>query len=73
MFIKKDTKLIVNDKRKGTFKAIATRDFDTETEEFYPIATRQVVRGMVNEWLPGEAIPCRKGIATIRLDEVERE
>ena len=73
MFIKKDTKLIVNDKRKGTFKAIATRDFDTETEEFYPVVTQQAVSGMVNEWLPGESIPCRKGISAIRIDEEEGE
>ena len=54
MIVKAGTNLIVNSKRKGTFKAVATRDFDTETEEFYPVATRQNISGMVNEWLPGE-------------------
>lgn len=71
--IRKGTNLVVNSKRKGTYKAIATRDFDIETEEFYPVATRQTVRGMANEWLPGESIPCRKGISAIRIDEEEGE
>ena len=69
MYVKKGTNLIVKSKRKGTFKAVAIRDFDTENEEFYPVATRQYVSGMSNDWLPGEEIPCRKGIATITLDK----
>jgi hypothetical protein len=45
------------------------RDFDTETEEFFPVATLQFVRGMSNDWVKGEEIPCRNSLCNIRLLE----
>ncbi len=59
MKIEKGQKLIISHARKGVFNAIALQDFDTETEEWYPVATADYVEGMVNDWLPGESIPCR--------------
>lgn len=69
MFIKKGTKLTVQDNRKGTFQATAAKDFDTETDEFYPILTQEYVCGLANEWYPGEKIPCRKGISRIIVEQ----
>ena len=69
MIIKKGTLLIVKDKRKGKYEARAVRDFDTK-DEWYPVTPTQTVFGMSNYWDPGEAIPCRKGIATIEIKEV---
>lgn len=66
MFIKAGTKLTVYDRRKGRFEAIAGGDFDTEKDEFYPIITAQYVSGAANDWFPGEKIPCRKGISTVK-------
>ena len=68
MIIKKGQTFTVHDRRKGIFRGIATKDFDTEKDEFYPVATLECVRGLANDWEPGEAIPCRNGISTINLE-----
>lgn len=65
MIIKEGTKLTVRHRRHGTFEGIAIRDFDTETEEFYPIATAEYVNGMISEWFPGEDVPCRNTLCEI--------
>ncbi len=65
MLIKEGTKLTVRHRRKGTFEGIAMRDFDTETEEFYPIAAAEIVSDMANEWLQGEEIPCRNTLCVV--------
>lgn len=65
MIIKAGTKLTVKHRRHGTFEGIALRDFDTETTEFYPIAAAKIVYGMVNEWEPGEEVPCRNTLCVI--------
>ena len=59
---------VKNIRRKGVFKGVAIKDFDTEKDEFYPVATLEYVRGAANDWEPGEAIPCRRGISTINLE-----
>lgn len=59
MEIKKGQKLNIVHARKGVFKAVALQDFDTEKEEWYPVATFEYVEGMANDWLPGETISCR--------------
>lgn len=65
MLIKAGTKLTVKHSRKGTFEGIAEKDFDTETTEFYPIITLEYVCGIVNKWLEGERISCRKSLCAI--------
>lgn len=60
---------MVKDRRKGSFKAVAIRDFDTEADEFYPIATEEFVSGMSTDWEPGEEIPARRGISTVEIRE----
>lgn len=72
MIIKKGTRLIVLDRRKGQYVAEALRDFDTEKDEFYPVTPLKTVVGMVNTWDHGDEIPCRKGIATIKVKEGEK-
>ncbi len=67
MKITKDSLLEVQHCRKGRFTAIATRDFDTEDETFYPVKTTKKVRGYVNEWEPGEEIPCRDCLCTVKV------
>lgn len=69
MKILKGTIVEVNSSRRGIFEGIALKDFDTETDEFYPIALHQekMIRGMNNEWENGEEIPCRKTLCTIKI------
>jgi len=69
MIIKKGTFLNVRHSRKGNFKGIATKDFDTEKEEFYPIAVMQEkpVEGLDTEWKQGEEIPCRNTLCKIEI------
>ena len=65
MKVKKGTILIINHKRKGTFKGIARDDFDTEVDEFYPIVAGDFVCGMASDWEEGEEIPCRNSLCNI--------
>ena len=51
--------MAISHARKGGFKAVAVRDFDTSAVEFWPVATLVEVRGMANDFEPGEEIPCR--------------
>lgn len=62
MIIKKNQLLLVKHNRKGTFKAIALEDFDTEKDEFYKIAVEDTVCGMSQDWMRGERIPCRASL-----------
>lgn len=60
MKIIKGQHLHINHRRKGEFNAAALRDFDTDTEEFYPVAVAEgLVEGIVTDWEEGEKIPCR--------------
>ena len=60
MKITKGTLLNITHSRKGTFKAIAYKDFDTDEETWYPVTVAQSgVRGMLEDWFDGEKIPCR--------------
>ena len=70
MKIKQGEKINVWHKRKGFFEAIAKRDFDTETETFYPLILAQTskdktVFGLSEQWENGEEIPCRKDLCRI--------
>lgn len=63
--IKAGTKLRITHSRKGTFECIATRDFDPETEDFFPARLiSKAVEGMATSWQEGEEIPCRKMFVT---------
>ena len=60
MEIRKDQLLQIEHSRKGVFVAVATRDFDTEAEAFWPLAVAKgYIRGFSRDWAAGEAIPCR--------------
>ena len=65
MHIKKDTILKINHIRKGQFTAIAERDFDTETTEWYPIVAAELVTGRSQNWEIGEHIACRAKFCTL--------
>lgn len=67
MKVEKGQKIRVHDIRKGKFEAVALESFDTEIDEFYPVATLEFVSGLVNDWDIGERIPCRRGISKIYL------
>ncbi len=71
MRIKKGQKLQIKHNRSGKFKVIAEKNFDTETEEFYPVvlAKGQYVEGMASDWEEGDAIPCRRSLCTIQKTE----
>ncbi len=71
MKIKKDQKVTIRSRRKGVYKAIAVRDFDTETDEYYPVATLERVRGLTQIWKKGDLIPCRRGLSVVVVDDEE--
>jgi hypothetical protein len=70
MKIDKDTLLQVKSSRKGNYKAIALKDFDTE-DEWYPVALAEnkAIVGMnkANLWIAGDEVPCRKGLNTVEI------
>ena len=73
MKIKKDTLLNVNHSRSGKWVGIATDDFDTEKDEWYPIALAQEaeVHRLNTFWEKGENMPARRGLCTVEIKEVK--
>lgn len=72
MQIQKGDLLNIQHTRKGFFKAVATRDFDTDEEEFYPVvvAPSTYVRGVSsNIFPPGCDIPCKRSLVKMILIE----
>ena len=69
MRIKKGTLLEVTHCRSGKWLGIATRDFDTDKEEFYPLALAQkyTVKGLNTVWEEGENMPCRNCLCKIKI------
>jgi hypothetical protein len=67
MKVTKGSILKVKHSRKGTFDAVAERDFDTEEESFFPVKTASLVEGKANDWEPGESIPCRSSFCTFEV------
>ena len=70
MKVSKGTLLDVNHTRTGKFLGIAIRDFDTDTETFYPIALAEnkVISAMSimnDDWVKGDEIPCRNSLCQI--------
>lgn len=59
MLIKKGQKLKIKHSRKGEFIGIATENFDTVKSKWWPIKAQDFVKGMSQDWEPGERIPCR--------------
>lgn len=68
MKILKGQNLIVKSRRKRTYKGVAIRDFDTENDEWYPVAARECVYGLSTDWLAGEEVPCRRGLDFITVE-----
>ena len=64
MKVKKDDLLEISHSRKGTFRAVALEDFDTDTADFYPVAAAQQVDGMSEDWVAGESIPVSYKLVT---------
>jgi len=69
MEIKKDTPLKVIDYRSGTWTGIALEDFDTDKDEWYPVAVAQEnpVKGLNTVWEKGDKMPCRRGLCKIEV------
>jgi len=69
MKIKKGTKLNVNHSRSGKWKGVATKDFDTEKDEWYPIALDQeeIVHGLNTSWEKGANMPARRGLCKVNV------
>ena len=69
MKVKKGTKLLVNHSRKGKFKGVATKDFDTEKDEWFSIAVikGEEVHGLSSAWIEGEEVPCRKDLCIVTV------
>jgi len=67
MKIRKGQKLRIVCQRKGTYNAVAIKAFDTEKDDWYPVALDQdLLYGLANTWGRGENIPCRQG-ATVTV------
>ncbi len=68
MIIKEGNVLKIKHDRKGTIMVIAERDFDPENEEFYPVKAAEAVNGIhtVKKWLPGDHVPCKRSLCTIK-------
>ena len=70
MIVKKGELLDIIHERKGRFKGIAIKDFDTKKDEFYSVAlAEEEVEGLSTEWVKGEEVPCRKGLCKVRVVE----
>ncbi len=72
MKINKGTLLDVNHTRKGKFIGIATRDFDTDNETFYPIALAEnkvlpTMSAMNDDLIKGDDVPCRNSLCQISI------
>ena len=69
MKIFKGTILKIRHQRNGEFFGMATKDFDSEMEKFYPIQSAQLttVKGVTNEWELGDSVPCRAEFVTFEL------
>ena len=63
MQIKAGDKLTVRCSRKGTYLAVATKDFDTEADEWYHVD--EVLQGWNTYWQRGDNVPCRRGLAIV--------
>ena len=61
MLIKEGQLVHVVSSRKGKFDAVATKDFDTLREEWFPlkVASGFEVYGMSQIWVEGDEIPSR--------------
>ena len=71
MKIKKGDILIIEHARKGTFKAKAIKDFDTDKAEFYPVITLETVlsANSSRRWIEGKEIPCRASLCFISKEK----
>lgn len=70
MLVKEGQKLLVKDRRTGTYKAIANGDFDTEKDEWYDIILDQdELEGLTVDWFKNDHVPARRGITTIEIRE----
>lgn len=68
MKITKGTFVKVYHQRKGCFVGVATKDFDTDKDEFYPIQLKdKVVTGESTVWVDGDNIPCRNILCKIEV------
>lgn len=71
MFIKKGTIVEVNHSRSGRWVGIATKDFDTEKDEWYPLSLAQEkpVNGIstIAKWVEGDEMPARRGLCTVTI------
>lgn len=69
MPIPRGTKLLIHDRRNGTYRGVACRDFDAIHDEYYPVVTLEPVRGSATIWEIGEEIPCFRNLAQIEVIE----
>jgi len=77
MQIKKGEKLVVKHKTHGTFKCVASADFDTEKAAFYPVKvswSNGPVYSRAQDYYEGEKIPCdRAKVIDIKKLEAKSE
>lgn len=70
MKVKKDDLLEISHSRKGTFRAVALEDFDTDAVDYFPVAAAQHVEGMAEDWVAGEEIPVSyKLVSSVKIVE----
>ena len=69
MLVKQGQLIKVTHTRKGTFEVVAAKDFDTEKEEWYPVAIAygETIEGLSRAWEYGTRIPCRRSLCKIEV------
>ena len=66
MKFKKGDKVLVKHSRSGNWNGIVSKDFDTETDEWYSInLASEVVEGMNTVWTEGDRMPARRGLCQV--------
>ena len=79
MIIKKGQLLKIGHRRKGTFIAVALRDFEIGEETWFPVALAEgrvkgISTGLGTDWVAGDEIPCRASLVSyIEPAEVEEK
>ena len=71
MKIQKGQLVKVHDSRKGNYIGIASADFDTEADDWFPVHLAQdnPVNGLQGrpKWFKGEDIPYRRGMSEVTV------
>ena len=73
MILKKGTKVLVESRRRGSYRGILGEDVDIDKfnsgkeDYFVEVFAAQIVFGVSEDWQIGESVPCRSGLNKIKV------